>query len=161
MVPTAYVSHELLGRLRVRVPDRKGDDAYFARAGKALAQAKGVLAVEVNPVTASFLVLHESSTADLLAYAEAQGLFTVSPPTEDRESLLELAATGVSKVDELIYRATDGRSSLHEVLFVSLVGLAGLQALRGQALGPATALLSYAAGLLALYRPRALRTPRP
>lgn len=152
MLPVAHVSHELTGRVRIRIPERKGDEDYLARVGQALSKAEGVIAIEVNPLTGSLLIRHRSTTAELLRFAQTQQLFALEAPNTDQERLLHLAAEGVEKLEDLVHRVTQGQTSLAEVLFVSLVGLAGLQALRGHALGPSTALLSYAAGLLALHR---------
>ncbi|MCS7221351.1 MAG: hypothetical protein RML36_08560 [Anaerolineae bacterium] len=152
MLPVAYVSHELAGRLRIRIPERKRDKEYLTWVSQVLSRAEGVIAIEVNPLTGSLLIRHRSTTAELLRFAQEQQLFALEAPDTGQERLLNLAAEGVGKLEDLVHRVTQGQTSLNEVLFVTLVGLAGLQALRGHALGPSTALLSYAAGILALHR---------
>jgi hypothetical protein len=68
--------HRTTGRIRIQVPQRRHDRAYFAALAARLAQLPAVDAVEVNPLTASTLVRHAadfdtSTIADEMAALDA------------------------------------------------------------------------------------------
>jgi hypothetical protein len=145
MLATAWLCHQTSGRFRARVPERRGDDAYFARVKETLEQHASTLEVVTNPVTASILVFHRGNSADLLSHAEATGLFraTAEGPTPvnvvrwldklDRFDTEFLFA----RINESPQRAATG-------LFM----LAVFQALRGSVLPSAPTLLGEAMRLL-------------
>jgi len=57
----SYVHHHLPGRLRLRVPGAKGNEALLHELSSALAKAPGVSTVEYNPVTGSILLQYAAS----------------------------------------------------------------------------------------------------
>jgi hypothetical protein len=129
----ASVAHDSPGRLRLKVPERRGDLAFFARLGAALAEAPGVRAVETNARTGSLLILHDGAHRPPLEWAAGQGL-------------LRPAERPFSPVPARPEREPDWRT-----VAAVLVGLlALLQLLRGQALGPATTLAFMAAQIARL-----------
>jgi hypothetical protein len=145
MLATAWLCHQTSGRFRARVPERRGDDAYFARVKEALEQHDATVEVVTNPVTASILVLHRGNSADLLSYAETAGLFRATtegpaPATVARWlDKLDRFDTEVlfARIKENPQRAATG-------LFM----LAVFQALRGSVLPSAPTLLGEAMRLL-------------
>ena len=60
----AYVVHCTTGRLRVKVPRHKNDEAFFAELRRELLKQRGISSVDVNSLTASVLILHDG-TLDL------------------------------------------------------------------------------------------------
>jgi hypothetical protein len=56
VINRAYVVHRTLSRMRVRIPGRRHDHAYFKQLRQRLIGSVGVIAVEVNPLTASVLI---------------------------------------------------------------------------------------------------------
>ena len=54
----AYVLHRTATRLRIRVPGRRHDHAFFDNLRRKLTEHDEVLAVEVNTLTASVLIVH-------------------------------------------------------------------------------------------------------
>ncbi len=133
--PEALVAHESPGRLRLKVPERRGDAAFFAEVGGRLAEAPGVREVETNARTASLLIRHASSRQALLDWAGAQGLLTpAARPFAPRRRRPE--------------RAPEWRHLLAGC--VALLAL--VQAFRGQLLGPAATLAFMAAQIARLDR---------
>ena len=59
-----YVVHCTTGRLRVKVPRHKNDEAFFAELRRELLKQRGISSVDVNSLTASVLILHDG-TLDL------------------------------------------------------------------------------------------------
>lgn len=158
MLPTGYVAHRTGDRVRLRIPARKGDTAYFARLERELAACGRVGYVEANPLTASLLLHYNGTDDDLRRDAVELGLFTVEALPPAANPVLNAAAARIDQFDRTIQRASNGSFDLLEVAFVGLVGASIVQALRGQALGPASALMAHALAILALHRAR--RTER-
>jgi hypothetical protein len=155
MPPAAHVVHLLRGRLRLRVPERRGDAAYFAAVLEQLAQVAGVEQVQANPVTGSVLVLHdELAYADLSARLDETGLFTLTQAPEPHAPGLAPVTSGFALVDRLLTEHSGGSADLRTLLFIVLLTLAIGQMLRGQVMAPAISLLWYALDL-------ALRPGRP
>ncbi|WP_119165861.1 hypothetical protein [Algihabitans albus] len=131
--PEASVAHSSRGRLRLKVPARRGDLAFFAELGGKLAAAPAVREVETNARTAGILIKHDSSGEALLAWAGDHNLLTPSgqlfTPHRQRPAAEPNWRTLV-------------------VLVVLL--LAVTQLLRGQILGPATTLAFMAAQIARL-----------
>lgn len=123
MIPAAELVHRIDGRLRLRVPERRGDEAWFADTRKALAGFPGVLRVTANPGTGSFLIRGKDlALRRIPEIAEDRGWFTLAEPQRHEKP------------------ASDALAGLAPVFF----GLAVLQAARGQIMVPALSLLWYA-----------------
>lgn len=76
-LPLAQVAHAMPGRARLRVADRRGDEAYFASVAKGLLAIAGVRAVEVAPLTGSVLIQHSGPLARIGVAAQEARLFVV------------------------------------------------------------------------------------
>lgn len=156
MPPVAYVSHALAERLRLRIPTRKGDAAYFAVIEKTFSGHDQVTHVETNPLTGSVLLYHHTDQAALVDFAQKQQLFQLQPDAPVAHRALQAAEEQVERADRTIRRLTQGSFDLNDLLFVGLLGAAAIQTLRGRILGPSAALLSYAAAILAFHRTQQL-----
>ena len=91
-LPLAQLAHVMPGRARLRIADRRGDDAYFALVSKALSSIAGVRAVEVAPMTGSVLIQHNGPLARIGVAARDAQLFIVAeaPPTPRETTELSL-----------------------------------------------------------------------
>lgn len=154
MLPTAYVAHQAGERLRLRIPARKGDAAFFTRAERDLAGCAGVAYAEANPLTASVLLHYHGDLADLAAAAAAGQLFSLEPPQPPSRSVLDIVSDRVERLEQLVLHSSRGAVDLDTLLFVGLVGAGVVQIARGRALGPASTLLANAATILAIHRAR-------
>ena len=59
VIDHAHIVHRTATRLRVRVPARRFDHAYFQQLEARLADCAGVRSVEANPLTSSVLIEHD------------------------------------------------------------------------------------------------------
>jgi hypothetical protein len=150
----AEVAHVLPGRLRVRVPSRQRDAAWFAEAARVLEAMPGTGPVTANPVSASLLILHREPSDQVLAFARARGLFDAEvatahavgfPPTRAFSHEVKGA---LERADLALRFASGGRSDLRSMTFAALVLGAAVQAVRGQLLPAAGTLLAYALSAL-------------
>jgi hypothetical protein len=141
---TAQVCHRIAGRTRLRVPERRGDAAYFAQVQRALAGQQGVEQCDVNPATASILIEHSASLEALAEYAAQAGLFRLGNLTPEILPGRIRVRLGLRRLDQELTRASNGELDLATLTGASLLALAAVQLLRGQVLAPASTLLWYA-----------------
>jgi hypothetical protein len=126
MLPTAYLVHQISGRMRLRVPDKRGDTGYFKSVTKALSGLAGVEQVIVTPATASILIHHKGDTEPIVAAASERGLFAIDvvPKRSPSQSSTEV------NTNRILPSSLDTAAK-------GLAGLALLQAARGQPFGSA------------------------
>lgn len=154
--PLAVVVHRAPGRLRLRVPARRGDADFLGGLGDAFRGSPGVAAVDVNPLTASLLVRFTGDEEPLLARVPALGLRigdlaqAAAEEAEAREArrptgnLVDRLADVVDGIDDELKKGSEGRMDLQSAALLYLVGAGFVQLLRGRALPPAHTLLSQA-----------------
>ena len=138
MTPRAYLVHQIQGRLRLRIPDRREDEAFFEEVSASLDGWPDGVEIRVKPDTGSVLLLHPSVPFDELEpRLRDNGLFEfVAAPPPPGPALAPLLS-GVSRLDRAVSEATAGSADLRTVLFIAAVGLAIRQLLRGELFGPA------------------------
>lgn len=167
MVPTAFLEHQLPGRIRLRIPAKRGDCAFFETATQGLAGTAAVKEVVANPETGSLLIRYTGDIRGLATESAERGIFTVqraeaasrTPKPAATAAPVNTAVVGLSGLG--LYQVTQGRAlgSASEIfwnaygayrildnpaLALLLCGLGLWQTLRGDWLGPASALLFYA-----------------
>jgi hypothetical protein len=171
----AHVTHRLPGRMRLRIPARRGDPAFFARLVERARDLPALRAVRANPVTSSLLLEHEGEIEPI---ARALGLDLVAPrPPAPRTrrpaapaspfglaaigfgaaSAVQLARgrlAGDSAVENLWNGLTAFRALKRPGLAAVLTGVGLVQLARGRVLNSALSLAFYAASARALGRGR-------
>lgn len=155
----ARVAHRLPGRVRLKIPERRGDAAFFAELGQVLADCPLVEAVRPSPAMASLVVHHRGSDSAVTDFVAASGLlrFEEAGPTPAMDALLAQGGA----LDKSVRRLTDGTADLSTVAVVSLVIAAGVQVMRGNVLAPAATLLWYAVSIALLGRTARANHERP
>jgi hypothetical protein len=93
--PGAYIAHQMPGRVRFRVPSKRGDAAFLARVSEALRVQPGIAAVTADARTGSVLVKHEMGAEDVASLAESKALFRVTDAPDRRPSPAALALMAV------------------------------------------------------------------
>lgn len=159
MLPTVDVAHHHAGRTRLRVPARRGDATFFQRVAQAYTERADVAAVETNPLTGSILLHHQAALDDLLRFAVEQQLFAPPPPPPPARSLTLLVSEQLDRLDRFVQHETNETYDLADVAFVGLLAAGAAQFLRGQRLGPTSALLTSAVAVMA-YRRRSRHDQR-
>jgi len=153
MAPEAVIRHQMRGRLRVRIPEKRKDRDFFSELDRRLSECPQVAAVETNSLTGSVLVFYEGDAAAVRDYAESRNLFRIAekaagPPPAGR------AGRGLKSLDERIKESTGGAWDGRSAAFIALLSFAGIQILRGNFLPAAGSLIWYAAGLARSAMPR-------
>jgi len=157
-LPAARISHFTARRLRIRVPEKRRDTAFFAAVAERLATWESVERVETNPITASVLI-HFSDPRRLFLEAIAKNdLFDIdfdAAFAESSEPIVNRAAVqSFETADQTLRRWTQNQIDIRGVLFAVLLAGSVLQLLRRRIDTPAPTLLWYAGDLIGLWSDR-------
>jgi len=146
----AWLTHNIDGRARIRLPQRRGDAAYLTKVAGELQAIPQVIDVQPNPLTGGLLVQHRGALEPILERARSQGLFDVSPEAPEGPPVGEQLRRQFRELSTGLQQATSGQTDLASVIFLVLLVGAVVQLLRGNFLAPAATLLWYAASVLML-----------
>ncbi|SEL31465.1 HMA2 domain-containing protein [Nitrosovibrio tenuis] len=157
MAPLARVVHALPGRKRIKVPEKRGEEAYFTLLKERLGGCPGVIAVETNPATAGVLIRYSENEADFLHSAAEQGLFDLTEGT----SATNLATpAGVARAaravpanpgtTDMSRHASATGLNMRRLIFLGLIGTGVTQMIEGNIAVPAVAAFWYALNTLPL-----------
>ncbi|MFN3920049.1 MAG: HMA2 domain-containing protein [Methylohalobius sp.] len=150
MTASAYLSHVATGRVRVKVPERRGDEAYFSALKTALSARSDIQGVQASARTGSVLLLHDGSL-DLNALAKQakdQGWFQLDLTPPASESLSGLISRQLDRLDHFMRRFSGSRLDNPPLIFLALTVLAVRQIAKGQVAPPAATTLWYLYELL-------------
>ena len=143
MLPEAYIVHQLAGRVRLRIKEKRQDPDYFAEACSRIDTLDGVTGVSANPNTGSLLLSHpDLPFAELAAQLKGLGLFeiVVAPATPHR-SALQPVLSSFTMINEELAVGSSGSIDLRTLAVISLLGIALYQLYRGNVIGPAIPML--------------------
>jgi hypothetical protein len=150
MAPLARVVHALPRRKRIRIPEKRGDEAYFARLKETLADCPGVVAVETSPATAGVLVCHETNATHFLRSAVEQELFRLTRdnwPIHTGANPPVPANRGTADKSASSFRIS---ANMRRLIFLGLIGTGIRQAIKGNIAIPAVAAFMDAIKILSL-----------
>lgn len=142
MPPDAVIVHRLPGRLRLRLTELKNDPQALAAVAAGLEAIPGMQAVEANALTGSLLLRYAGPEAAILQAAAREGGFRLVRTTE--EAIPDLRGRldeGMRNLSRGLQTVTGGEVDLNGLLVVGLTLLAIHQAIEGNVMAPAAALL--------------------
>jgi hypothetical protein len=119
-LPEGRVRHLSPGRLRLRIPEKRRDDAFFRTVEQRLAGWDSVDRVEVNPLTASVLVTFSDPAALFTENALRNDLFTVGYDEPEgaagatRQALTERVTKLWREADRALRRCTGGGATISD-----------------------------------------------
>jgi hypothetical protein len=132
MIAEARIVHRMAGRLRIRVPSKRGDADYFRLVKEALSAVEGVERVEVAPLTGSVLLCSRAAAETLIESARAQGLFMVKEEPEVRGTVLsDSISAGFASMNDRVKTLSGSGFDLPGLVFLALVGAGVYQIARG------------------------------
>ena len=152
-LPTGRVCHLTAGRLRLKIPERRGQADYFAAVEGRLRGWRSIDHVEANPLTGSVLVRFTDINALFAENAVANDLFEVEYDelVVEPGPVTEQAAAAFQAADDAVRRWTGNAAELRGAIFVTLLIGGIYQLLRGNIAAPAATLLWYAGATLRLW----------
>ena len=138
MTVEARIVHRMPGRLRVRIPSKRGDAGYFRLVKEALSAVEGVERVEVAPLTGSVLLCSQAAAETLIESARAQGLFMVKEEREVKGTVLhDSIAAGFASMNDRVKTLSGSGFDLPGLAFLALMGAGLYQIARGNFAAPA------------------------
>ena len=133
MLPKAHTVHRTSDRLRLRIPDKKGDVNYFENLFKSMKRKTSFGALQVNAQTGSVLLVGKNIEMDPIAeYAREHGLFGLEPDFYAPAPLAHKIAAPIKSASSQVRNFTGGDLDLAGIVFLSLLGVGVYQLARGR-----------------------------
>jgi hypothetical protein len=122
MAPEAHITHRTANRLRIRIPSRKGDSEFFSRVQSVCLQRGDVDRVEVNPLTASVLIVASGGVEQVFDHVLAGGWFTLreSKPVAPRPLSHKLAQR-FRAADSRVEQLTGGELDIPSMALIGFI----------------------------------------
>ena len=161
-LPEGRICHLTSERVRIRISERRRDEAFFDAVKERLSRWSSVKSVEVNPITASVLVYFTGASSLFIDHQQRNDLFRLTMPEPEMlrnglsnggAPLLDRARSGVERVDLRLHDRSGGQVDLRSLAFLGLVGAGLVQLANGCISAPAITLFWYAGDLLGIWRP--------
>ena len=122
MIPEAIVCHSSPGRIRIKVPSRKGNTAYFSNLNDHFSHLEGVKEVEANVLTGSVVFIHVADLKSISAFAEEHSLFKFIKLESGTPALSRKVVKAFSDFDKGVKRFTGNEVDVPGVAFLTLLG---------------------------------------
>lgn len=135
----AVVAHQIPGRVRLSIAERRGDDDYFATLSERFSHLDGVRHVKANPVAGSIALEFAGDLQDIIERVDASGLLDVDV---DGDAGAALAARIRHEPPINLVSGRDINPMF--MTGVAFVALGLLQSLRGRVMVPAVTAFWYA-----------------
>jgi hypothetical protein len=127
------------GRIRIRIPSKKGDGDFFVHLSDVLSDIAGIRHIETNPLTGSILFIHDADTQQFLQHVRERGHFDL-PSRGQRGGqtyLSQKVAETYQDLNKKITTSTEGFANIPDIAFLGLLGLGIYQISRGNFTAPA------------------------
>lgn len=121
----------MTGRLRLRVPSRRGDGVYLKKITEEFSSLPGISQVIVNTGTSSVLFLHNLSEDAIMGHLSASGLFRLSGAPTGQGDVHSGVKGCFREMSGRVEKATGGTMGISEVAFLALFGAGVMQIGRG------------------------------
>jgi len=137
-LPVAHIGHQTSDRIRIKIPSRKGETAYFSEIREMLLKHVSVERVEANPMTGSLLLkgVQNDAAAAIASVGEANALFNLDTRPSEVETLSSRISAPFHDLSRSIGRFSGGELDLPGMAFLSLIGVGIYQFTRGNLTAP-------------------------
>jgi hypothetical protein len=135
MIPVAHIEHQLPGRMRLRVPSRRGDVAFFEKVVRELSKHPAMHELVATPLTGSITLHYFEPLHPIMAAAADQRLFETNRLAPLNNVIRSKPAAGLRE-----------GSGLADGIATGLSGLSLFQATQGSVFGSAAENLWHAFG---------------
>lgn len=132
MLPEAFITHFITGRVRIKIPSKKGDESFFLSMKDRFSSFPGVQKIEINPLTGSLLILHSFDPklldiTQIKAYTELNSLFRLegaaSAGKEESLNIRKKFGETFQGFNENMKELTSGEIDLPTLAFMLLLGV--------------------------------------
>lgn len=132
-LPTAAIVHFTSGRVRIRIPEKKNDPAFFKSVANNLKDIPEIKGIGPNPLTGSLVLEGEFSgvgqVADLL---KTNTLFQLEIPKTDGTPLRQKVYQSFAASNGFVKERSRGELDLPILIFLMLVGTGIYQLMRAE-----------------------------
>ncbi|MCB2186046.1 MAG: hypothetical protein KQJ78_06485 [Deltaproteobacteria bacterium] len=136
-LPKAKLAHKSPGRIRLKVPEKRGDHAFFQALHETLSLLDEVETLEVNVATGGALILgHGVDTGSLVELGEKAGLYLLELAEGKALSPAQAAVEPLRKLDRSVRDFTGEQVDVATLGFLVLLGTGLFQVLRGRVTAP-------------------------
>ncbi|HTV20834.1 MAG TPA: hypothetical protein VMG12_19250 [Polyangiaceae bacterium] len=142
----ARVVHSIPGRTRLRADGIKGDVAALAAVQTALEDTKGVQNVEINALTGSILVEHDTQLDEVLRVLAERDVIEID--NSEPEHYLATLHRALAESDRRLKVSSKGKLDLETISFFGFVGAGIYQCFNNHGLPAGVTLLRYAVELV-------------
>jgi len=130
--PAAYVVYSSTERVRIRIPEKRGDLDYFVNLRKVLTESFKDSHLQLNPTTGSVLFLNGSFKREkLTAIGKESRLFNLERDPDHLETLAQRVASPLSDTSRNLDILSGGKINLPELLFLGLLATGIYEIVRG------------------------------
>lgn len=147
MTTTAIIVHQMEGRMRLRIPEMRGETAFFQSIKEQLTEHEDIFSVSVRPLTGSILIEHDGLDQNTLGeWSKEKDLFEITEQKLKHEgpSIAQMSEHELNKIDDMLKQGSEGRFDLLSVLLMMSVGLLINEFLNGRLAAGSFALVIYA-----------------
>ena len=127
----AILSHQSPGRLRLKIPSKKGDGLFFQSLRDQLSNLSGVERIDINPPTGSILLIHSIDTGKIAQFARDNGLFEIQQGSSSPSYLHQEVSKAFNILDEQAKGFTGGGINLGALASLALITAGTYQIFRG------------------------------
>ncbi len=133
-----YLSHASKGRLRLRIPSKKRDSAFFAQLQAVLSAIPGLDQVQANPLSGSLLILHSELPEEMTSFIETLAGLAPKRKAGGKSNTIYQRVTGTfHQVNTQIQGFTKGELDVPTLTFIALVVVGVYQISRKNFAAPA------------------------
>lgn len=146
MTVLARLVHSIPGRTRLRAESIKGDEQALAAVRTAFEDSKGVQNVEINVLTGSILVEHDTSIEELLQQLAERDVLELD--NSEPEHYLATLHRALAESNRRLEFASKGKLDLETVSFFGFVAAGIYQMFNNHGLPAGVTLMRYAVELV-------------
>jgi hypothetical protein len=119
------------GRMRVKLPAKKGDSAYLQRIVEEYGSRPGISRVLASPETGSVLFLHDLEKNRIMEHLGSSSLFRLEFGTNRQSDLHQDVKGCFRDISSKVENATGGAMNISQAAFLALLGAGIVQIGRG------------------------------
>jgi hypothetical protein len=133
-----YLSHASKGRLRLKIPSKKRDQAFFDDLQRSLTTLPGLDKIEANPLSGSLLIVHTKLPDELAAWVKnLAGLSSRKNKPGKPNSIVQMVSGTFQQVNKQVQGFTRGELDVPTLSFMALLAIGIYQISRKNLTAPA------------------------
>lgn len=136
--PEALLCHITKGRIRVKIPSKKGDKNYFELVKETFKNSGMIKDITINPTSCSCIIYSDESVDKIKEYAQSKELFNLKLIDVEKRKIINYTIKQTfGNFDNKIRRFFNNEIDLAGATLIALIGLTVYQIGRGNFSAPA------------------------